>query len=166
MQQLDADFGWIPIVGFFLYLVKGAAKIRSNWVRAAPREFLRLLCRKPQVCARTASLESISSDFQRFLPKACLQATLSPPSSSKNNGFSEPLGMENSGKRGRQWMCPDVPKLNLQRITLEGCRIESCKQILHSVTPSTVSVNVHVDHEVHSSSTFCFRHCLPLLVEE
>ena len=30
----------------------------------------------------------------------------------------------------------------------------------------TVSVNVHVDHEVHSSSTFCFQHCLRLLVED
>ena len=77
-----------------------------------------------------------SSDFQRFLPKACLQATLSPPSSSKNNGFSEPLGMENSGKRGRLWMFSNVPKVNLQRMTLEGCKIESFKQILDLVTPS------------------------------
>ena len=116
-----------------------------------------------------ASLESISSDFQRFLPKACLQATLSPPEFFKKQRLQRASWYGKQWKEGAPVMFPDVPKLNLQRITLEGCKIESFKQILHSVTPSTASVNVHVNHEVHSFIlvyTFCFRHCLPLLVED
>ena len=79
--------------------------------------------------------------------------------------------MENSGKRGRQWMFPDVPKLNLQRISTDNIggvqdrKLQADTSLGHSKY-CTVSVNVHVDHEVHSSSTFCFQHCLRLLVED